>query len=111
MDIYPPSSAAVSGSIPDYVIPASVSLQERRSRHLKYGNTFAVFDQHGDLVQGDGAPEGLYHCDTRYLSQLDLRLGGVRPILLSSTLRDDNATLTCDLTNPDLYDGNETLLE
>src|SRR5262245_57453271 len=28
-----------------------------------------------------------------------------RPMLLSSTLRDDNAMLTCDLTNPDLYDA------
>jgi glycogen debranching enzyme len=26
-------------------------------------------------------------------------------MLLSSTLRDDNATLTCDLTNPDIYDS------
>ena len=30
-------------------------------------------------------------------------------MLLSSTLRDDNATLICDLTNPDLYDARDAL--
>ena len=30
-------------------------------------------------------------------------------MLLSSTLRDDNATLTCDLTNPDLFEDPEHL--
>ena len=34
-----------------------------------------------------------------------MTLDGARPMLLSSTLRDDNATLTCDLTNPDLLDA------
>ena len=34
-----------------------------------------------------------------------MTLAGQRPLLLSSTLRDDNASLTCDLTNPDLYDS------
>src|SRR3546814_21059764 len=29
----------------------------------------------------------------------------MRPILLSSTLRDDNSTLTCDLANPALLDA------
>ena len=29
---------------------------------------------------------------------------------LSSTLRDDNAMLTCDLTNPDLYDATGRLV-
>jgi hypothetical protein len=31
-------------------------------------------------------------------------------MLLSSTLRDDNAMLTCDLTNPDLYDATGRLV-
>ncbi len=31
-------------------------------------------------------------------------------MLLSSTLRDDNATLTCDLTNPDLFDEKGKLI-
>jgi predicted nucleic acid-binding protein len=59
----------------------------------------------GDIVQGLASPEGLFHADTRHLSLCTLILGGRRPLLLSSTLRADNATLTCDLTNPDLCEG------
>jgi glycogen debranching enzyme len=88
-----------------FFIPAAASLQERRPRTLKHGDTFAVFDHNGDAISGPGSPEGIFHCDTRYLSHLYLTINGQRPMLLSSTLRDDNATLTCDLTNPDLFDS------
>lgn len=93
-----------------FFIPAAASLQERRPRTLKHGDTFAVFDHNGDALSGPGSPEGLYHRDTRYLSHLYLTIAGQRPMLLSSTLRDDNATLTCDLTNPDLFDAEGRLV-
>src|SRR3546814_8170199 len=72
---------------------------------LKHGDTFALFDHNGDVLSGPGSPEGIYHDDTRYLSHLYLTVEDMRPILLSSTLRDDNSTLTCDLANPDLLDA------
>lgn len=84
-----------------FFIPATASLHERRPRTLKHGDSFAVFDHSGDAIAGPGSPEGLYHRDTRHLSHLYLTINGLRPILLSSALRDDNAVLTCDLTNPD----------
>ncbi|WP_443018999.1 MULTISPECIES: amylo-alpha-1,6-glucosidase [Sphingobium] len=84
-----------------FFIPATASLHERRPRTLKHGDSFAVFDHSGDAIAGPGSPEGLYHRDTRHLSHLYLTVNGSRPILLSSALRDDNAMLTCDLTNPD----------
>lgn len=87
----------------EFVIPATTSLQERRPYTLKHGDTFAVIDHSGDALALPGSPEGIYHRDTRYLSHFFLTLEGERPILLSSTLRDDNAILTCDLTNPDLF--------
>lgn len=96
--------AAGTGQFAQFFIPATTSLQERRPRTLKHGDTFAVFDHNGDAIAGPGSPEGIYHRDTRHLSHLYLTIGGLRPILLSSILRDDNATLTCDLTNPDLVD-------
>ncbi|TXH33174.1 MAG: amylo-alpha-1,6-glucosidase [Rhodospirillaceae bacterium] len=96
--------------VAQFFIPASASLQERRPRTLKHGDTFAVFDHNGDALSGPGSPEGIYHRDTRYLSHLYLTIEGQRPLLLSSTLRDDNATLTCDLTNPDLCDANGKLV-
>ena len=84
-----------------FFIPATASLHERRPRTLKHGDSFAVFDHSGDAIAGPGSPEGLYHRDTRHLSHLYMTINGLRPILLSSALRDDNAMLTCDLTNPD----------
>ncbi len=87
-----------------FFIPATTSLQERHRLTLKHGDTFAVFDQNGDALAGPDSSEGIYHCDTRHLSLFYLSVDGARPMLLSSTLRDDNATLTCDLSNPDLFD-------
>lgn len=93
-----------------FFIPAAVSLQERRPRTLKHGDTFGLFDHNGDALGGPNSPEGLFDRDTRYLSKLLLTIDGLRPMLLSSTVRDDNATLTCDLTNPDFYDSNGRLV-
>jgi glycogen debranching enzyme len=98
-----------AAQVAQFFIPAAASLQERRPRTLKQGETFAVFDHNGDVLAGPGSPEGLFHRDTRHLSHLYLTIDGRRPLLLSSTLRDDNATLTCDLTNPDLYDADGRL--
>jgi glycogen debranching enzyme len=96
--------------IAQFFIPATASLQERRPRTLKHGDAFAVYDHNGDILSGPGSPEGLYFADTRYLSHLYLTLNGMRPMLLSSSLRDDNAALICDLTNPDLVsDRGKTL--
>lgn len=85
-----------------FPVAATASLQEGRSITLKHGDTFALFDHAGDL---SGNPEGLYHHDTRHLSQFSLWLNGARPMLLSAAVQDDNAALTCDLTNPDLPAG------
>jgi len=93
-----------------FAVASQSSLQERRPRTLKHGDTFGVFDRNGDVLSGEGSPDGLFHRDTRHLSHLDLRINGAQPILLSSTLRDDNAVLTCDLTNPDLHDETGRLL-
>lgn len=87
-----------------FVVPATASLHEQRPRTLKHGDTFAVFDHNGDAIAAPGSTDGIFHRDTRYLSHLLLTIDGLRPILLSSTTRDNNAMLTCDLTNPDLKD-------
>ena len=59
MDIHPSPPPGSPDSIPEFIIPATVSLQERRPRTLKHGDTFAVFDHNGDLVPGEGAAEGI----------------------------------------------------
>src|SRR5919197_194266 len=92
-----------------YIVSSSARLDDR-TRVLKHGDTFAVFDRFGD-IEAPGPPElGIYHQDTRFLSRLALRLGRNRPLLLSSTVKDDNALLTVDLTNPDFtIDGQVTV--
>ncbi|MFC0282320.1 glycogen debranching N-terminal domain-containing protein [Camelimonas abortus] len=90
---------------PQFFIVATAPLQERRPRTQKHGDTFSMFDPNGDAIAGPGSPEGVYHRDTRHLSRLYLTIGGQRPLLLSSMARDDNALLTFDLTNPDLYEN------
>ncbi len=95
---------------PPFAIPAADSLQERRPRTLKHGDTFAVFEHNGDALSGPDSPEGIFHRDTRHLSHLHLTIAGTRPILLSSALRDDNAMLTCDLTNPDIFGADGQLV-
>ncbi len=92
------------------IVAASRSLRESRPRTLKHGDIFAVFDQRGDAISGPGGSDGLYYCDTRHLSHFHLTFGGWCPILLSSVLRDDNAALTCDLTNPDIFDAEGRLV-
>ncbi len=86
----------------DFAITAQISLVEQRFRTLKHNDMFGVFDQRGDIRPGPGGTEGLYFNDTRYLSEFELVVANRQLVLLSSTLRDDNATLTCDMSNPDL---------
>ncbi|MEE9251306.1 MAG: glycogen debranching N-terminal domain-containing protein, partial [Alphaproteobacteria bacterium] len=94
-----PLDAVVSESpLVHFYIPATSSFLERRPRTLKHGDTFAVFDHYGDIVAGDGSPEGLYHEDTRFLSGFQLLINGRRPLLLSSTVQDNNVLLMVDLT-------------
>jgi len=85
-----------------FYIRAQSSLADDRTRVLLHGDTFAIFDRYGDIHPIGFGQQGLFHSDTRYLSRLELRIGNVRPLLLSSTIRDDNILFTVDLTNPDL---------
>ncbi len=94
-----------------FYVPASATLQACRTRTLKSGDAFGVFDADGDVAGDPGSTDGLYFRDTRHLSKLVLLIDGRRPVLLSSTLRDDNAELTCDLANPDLYQDGQLALE
>jgi glycogen debranching enzyme len=85
-----------------FYIPAT-GTPSRPRRTLKYGDTFLVVDTHGDIGASTGDADGLFHNDTRFLSQLELLINGQQPLLLGSNLRDDNALLSVDLTNPDFY--------
>lgn len=89
---------------------------EEPTRVLKHGDTFGVFDSHGDIFQstpetnGELTKQGLYHAGTRYLSHWELRINGQRPLLLGSTIKEDNSLLVVDMTTPDLYRGDSLLI-
>jgi glycogen debranching enzyme len=80
---------------------------------LKHDDLFLLTDAHGD-IEPDNRGLGLYDGDTRFLSLYELRINGVRPVVL----RTGNAVgyrSTLQLTNPDLLerpavDGSEIVL-
>jgi glycogen debranching enzyme len=99
-----------SGKNSHYHILAASSPADERTRVLKHGDTFAVFDHYGDIKPGGLGEEGLYHEGTRFLSCLLLELEGGRPFFLSSTVRDENDQLAIALTNPDLLSNGQVRL-
>ena len=93
---------------PFYIASRGPSARPRRT--LKYADTFAVFDSQGDMGASAGGPDGLFDHDTRYLSRLELLINGMQPLVLGSSVRDDNLTLTVDLTNPDIFQDGRIVL-
>lgn len=88
-----------------YYILATSPLADDRSRVLKQGETFAIFDPYGDVRRLGRGEQGLYHKGTRYASRSVLRLCDERPLLLSSSVAEDNVVFSVDLTNPDMTMG------
>ncbi len=85
-----------------YVLATS-SRADDRTRVLKQGETFGLFDRYGDIQHIGIGEQGLFHDGTRFLSEFELNINGRRPMLLNSTVKEDNSLLVVDLTNPDLY--------
>ena len=83
-------------------IVASSSLTDDHIEVLKHGDTFGLFDRYGDIHSLRTGSQGLYHEGTRFLSRFELTINGERPLLLSSTVKEDNVLLNVDLTNPDM---------
>jgi len=88
-----------------YEIISEADRIESPLRVLKHGDSFGVFDQHGDIVAGEGGAQGFYYNDTRFLARLEVAIASRRPLLLSSSVTDDNTVFTVDLTNPEIRRG------
>ncbi|MGH7828474.1 MAG: amylo-alpha-1,6-glucosidase [Candidatus Binatia bacterium] len=86
----------------EFYISATASAAEE-PKVLKHGESFGVFDRHGDIQHTGLGEQGIYHEGTRFLSRLVFCLGNLVPFLLSSTVKEDNFLFTVDLTNPDIY--------
>jgi glycogen debranching enzyme len=90
-----------------YYITTTATPADDRPRVLKYGDLFAVFNRHGDIVPTGLGEEGLFYEGTRFLSELVLYVGNARPLLLTSTISRDNFLFTADLTNVDILADEE----
>jgi glycogen debranching enzyme len=71
---------------------------------LKSGAVFLCARPDGDIRAARVSGEGLYARDTRHLSELRLTVGGVAPVLLSSTMESGHHAIV-NATNPTLRDG------
>ncbi len=102
--------------LPEYTNPPEASFTitaaqpPRPPFTLKYGDSFLVLDERGDIGASHEAA-GLFHLDTRHLSRLELLVNETRPLLLGSNIRDDNSAYFVDLTNPDLMSDQHIDLE
>ena len=90
-----------------FYIPASAAIGIARANVLKHGDCFAILDLFGNAQATGPAAEGLFFEDTRYLSQLALTMDGMLPLLLSSSVSENNDILEADLTNPDLIENGQ----
>jgi glycogen debranching enzyme len=93
-----------------YAIVAEAERPPTPVRVLKHGDGFAVFDPRGDIVPAQSGEQGFYYAGTRFLSQFELLLANRQPLLLSSTISEDNTVFTADLTNPDVLRGDRVVV-
>jgi glycogen debranching enzyme len=84
-----------------YYVRATSALADDRTRVLKYGETFGVFNRYGDIEAIRPLAFGLYHAEARHLSRMVLYVEDQQPLLLASSVREDYGSLHVDLTNKD----------
>ncbi|RJX41260.1 amylo-alpha-1,6-glucosidase [Paenibacillus pinisoli] len=78
-------------------------------RVIKENDLFLMTDKDGDIPAGDASGLGLYTKDTRFISRMETRINGQKPILLSSAA-DENYISTIRLTNPHMEENGELKL-
>jgi glycogen debranching enzyme len=86
----------------DFYIHASALTSRRATRVLVNGESFAVFEAGGDILETRDEPLGFFHRDTRYLSRFELKIAGETPYCLNSCTSRENAQLQINLSNSDL---------
>jgi len=93
-----------------YIVATAARGADERTRVLKEGESFGVFDRSGTIPAGGKGELGLYHEGTRFLSRFELLLAD-RPLLLLAAAADRDHALITNLTNPDLWDGGRIALQ
>ena len=88
-----------------HISPDAVNSDDRVNV-LNHSNTFGLFDRWGNIFPHGNMVQGIYHNGTRYISRLVLTINRLKPLLLSSTIKEDNDILSVDLSNPALTECN-----
>jgi len=83
-----------------YYISVNSTYADDRVKVLNHADSFGIFDRWGDVKKIGDEVQGIYHNGMRFISNLGLRVNGKRPLLLSSSVKDENEILSVDLTNP-----------
>jgi glycogen debranching enzyme len=105
-----PDSFVIKASS-DFHVHGSALTSRRGARVLVNGESFAVFEVGGDILETPDEPLGFFHRDTRYLSRFELKIAGATPYYLNSYASQENAQLRINLSNPDLgFRGEEIQL-
>src|SRR6476646_8444 len=86
----------------EYYIRASAQNVVHQRVSIKHGDSFVLTDRRGDLPIGPKLETGFYVGGTRHLSALELSIENERPVLLSSSLADDDVHLVAVQTNADM---------
>ncbi|HZD17014.1 MAG TPA: amylo-alpha-1,6-glucosidase [Actinomycetota bacterium] len=86
--------------------PVLVTDLASKTLAVKEGDTFLYSDLEGNLDHGGDYGLGLFARDMRYLSLFRMTINGRDPVLLSSS-SERGYMSHVDLTNPDLYEGDE----
>lgn len=94
----------------DWYVLASSSRTDDRTRVLKHAETFCLFDRYGDIQHIGLGEQGIYHQGTRFLSLYELSVNNRRPMLLNSTVKQDNSMMTVDMTTGNLYDNDRLIV-
>jgi glycogen debranching enzyme len=101
-----PTEAARGGAPPEHLESAPYVRAEAREDllALKAGAVFVCARPDGDIRATEVSGEGLYARDTRHLSRLRVTVGGLPPVLLSSTMESGHHAVV-NATNPTLRSG------
>ncbi|MGE5460579.1 MAG: glycogen debranching N-terminal domain-containing protein [Solirubrobacterales bacterium] len=108
MDAEPESHPTLERPV-EGAAPVLVTDLAAKTLAVKEGDTFLYSDLEGNLDHGGSYGLGLYARDTRFLSHFRMTVGGRDPVLLSSS-SERGYMSHVDLTNPDLYEGDEIVV-
>jgi glycogen debranching enzyme len=95
----------------EYYLLASALAPRGRRLLLNAADTFAIFDEGGDIPLASQDTVGLFSHGTRFLSRLELLVNGTHPFLLSAGTVEDGSELVIHLTNSDERRGGEVILQ